>query len=124
VEITNLIVPSFNDDPQLIKDMCLWIKDNLGENTPLHFSRFWPMYKLTNLSPTPVETLEKARKIAIDVGLKYVYIGNIPGNVAESTFCPVCTRVLIGRVGYTITQNNLQDGKCKFCGAKIPGIWK
>jgi len=124
VEITNLVLPGFNDDPELIKRMCVWIKDNLGPNTPLHFSRFWPMYKLTNLSPTPVETLEKAKQIANDAGLKYVYIGNIPGSSAESTFCPVCRKLLIGRSGYTITENNIKNGKCKFCNAEIPGIWK
>jgi len=124
VEITNLVLPGFNDDPELIKRMCVWIKENLGPDTPLHFSRFWPMYKLTNLSPTPVETLEKAKKIANDAGLKYVYIGNIPGSSAESTFCPVCQKLLIGRSGYTITENNTENGKCKFCNAEIPGIWK
>ncbi|HOX54756.1 MAG TPA: AmmeMemoRadiSam system radical SAM enzyme [Candidatus Omnitrophota bacterium] len=124
VEITNLIVPGFNDDPEMIKNMCVWIKDNLGSDTPLHFSRFFPMYKLTNISPTPVETLERAEKIAKDAGLNYVYIGNIPGSLAESTFCPVCRKLIIGRSGYTITENNIENGKCKFCGTKIPGIWK
>ncbi|MBM3248305.1 MAG: AmmeMemoRadiSam system radical SAM enzyme [Candidatus Omnitrophica bacterium] len=124
IEITNLVLPGLNDDPELLKDMCVWIKDNLGADTPIHFSRFFPMYKLTNISPTPVETLEKAHEIAKDAGLKYVYIGNMPGSSAESTFCPVCRKLIIGRVGYAITENNIENGKCKFCNAEIPGIWK
>lgn len=124
LEITNLVLPGFNDDEDTLKKMCLWIKENLGPDTVLHFSRFWPMYKLVSLNPTPVETLEKARKIAIESGLKYVYLGNIPGHPAENTYCPKCKKILIERRGYFIVQNNLADGKCKFCGEKIAGIWK
>jgi pyruvate formate lyase activating enzyme len=124
LEITNLVLTGYNDDPDLITKMCLWIKENLGADTPLHFSRFFPMYKLTNLNPTPVETLEKARQIALDCGLKYVYIGNLAGNPAENTYCPKCKKMLIERRGYFIVQNNIEDGKCKFCGEGIEGIWK
>ena len=124
VEITNLILPGFNDDEAMIKKMCLWIKDNLGADTPLHFSRFFPMYKLTSLNPTPVETLEKARQIALGCGLRYVYIGNLAGNPAENTYCSKCQKLLIERKGYFIVQNNIVDGKCRFCGEKIAGVWK
>jgi len=124
LEITNLVLPGYNDDPETIRKMCLWIKENLGEDTPLHFSRFHPMYKLVSLSPTPVETLEKARKIALDSGLKYVYIGNVAGHPGENSYCPKCKNMLIERRGYFILQNNIKDGKCKFCGEKIAGIWK
>jgi pyruvate formate lyase activating enzyme len=124
VEITNLILPGYNDDDSTLIKMCLWIKENLGEDTPLHFSRFWPMYKLTALNPTPLETLEKARKIALDCGLRYVYIGNIPGHEAENTHCPRCKKVIIKRTGYTILEINIENGQCKFCGQKIAGIWK
>lgn len=124
VEITNLILPGYNDDEAIIRKMCLWIKENLGSETPLHFSRFWPMYKLTALNPTPLTTLEKARQIALDCGLKYVYIGNIPGHEAENTYCPRCKKIVIKRAGYAILEVNLIDGKCKFCGEKIEGIWK
>ncbi len=123
LEITNLVLPGYNDDPQEIKKMCLWIKDNLGADTPLHFSRFQPMYKLVALNPTPVETLEKARQIALDCGLKYVYIGNVAGNPAENTYCPRCGKIVIKRAGYMITEVNLVDGKCKFCGEEIKGVW-
>jgi len=124
LEITNLVLPGLNDDPVEIKKMCEWIRDNLGPNTPLHFSRFWPMYKLMNLSPTPVETLQKARAIALGAGLKYVYIGNVGGDEAENTFCPKCGKIVVGRAGYVITAINIVDGRCKFCGEKIDGIWK
>ena len=123
VEVTNLIVPTLNDDMETIEKMCIWIRDNLGEETPLHFSRFTPMYKLKNLYLTPVSTLEKARQVAERVGLKYVYIGNVPGHQAEHTYCPDCGALLIERIGYSIKQNNIIDGKCKFCGRPIPGIW-
>lgn len=124
LEITNLIVPGQNDLDLDIQNMCVWIKENLGADTPLHFSRFWPMYKLSNSPPTPVSTLENACGIAQRAGLKYVYIGNVPGHSGETTFCPKCKRALIVRIGYNITENNIAEGKCKFCGEKIEGIWK
>jgi len=124
VEITNLILFGFNDDETLITKMCVWIKENLGADTPLHFSRAFPMYKLTSLNPTPLETLERAKKIALNSGLKYVYIGNVPGQSLENTYCPKCGKLLIERKGYFVLQNNIKDGKCKFCGETIEGIWK
>ena len=124
LEITNLVLPGYNDNMEIIKKMCVWIKDNLGAETPLHFTRFQPMYKLIALTPTPVQTLEKARLIALDCGLKYVYIGNVPGHPGEHTYCPKCKKMLIRRSGYIVGEINLDDGKCKFCGEKIEGIWK
>lgn len=124
IEITNLILPGLNDDPAEIKKMCEWIRDNLGPATPLHFSRFWPMYKLINLSPTPIETLEMARKIAQEAGLKYVYIGNVADREAQNTYCPKCGKAVIERAGYVITAIHIVDGKCEFCGEKIDGVWK
>ena len=123
LEITNLVLSGYNDDPDLITKMCLWIKENLGPDTPLHFSRAFPMYKLNTINPTPVQTLERARQIALDCGLKYVYIGNVGGHPAENTYCPKCKKIIIRRVGYMILENNLENGRCKFCGEKIPGVW-
>lgn len=123
IDLINLIVPTLNDDMAKIEEMCIWIRDNVGKDVPLHFSRFYPMYKLKNLPLTPQETLEEARNVAMKAGLNYVYIGNIPGHPGESTYCPNCKRIVIGRIGYFIKENNLSDGKCKFCGYKIPGIW-
>jgi len=124
LEITNLVLSGYNDDEATIRKMCLWIKDNLGADTPLHFSRFYPMYKMVSLNPTPVEALEKARNIALESGLKYVYIGNVAGNTAENTFCPKCKKIVIERRGYMVSEISLVDGKCKFCGEKIAGVWR
>ncbi|MDP3143727.1 MAG: AmmeMemoRadiSam system radical SAM enzyme [Candidatus Omnitrophota bacterium] len=125
LEITSLLVTGLNDQPEDIKSMCLWIKENLGADVPVHFSRFWPLYKLINLSPTPLETLEKARQIAMDAGLKYVYLGNIPGNPAENTYCPRCHKLIIQRSGYTILGIHIdKQGRCQYCKEKIEGIWQ
>lgn len=123
VEITNLVVPPFNDDMKEIRKMCRWIKDEAGKDIPLHFSRFSPTYKLKNLSPTPIKTLEEARKIGMKEGLQYVYIGNVPGHEGESTYCPKDGKVLIRRLGYRILENNIVNGKCKFCNTEIAGVW-
>lgn len=122
LEITNLVIPTLNDEIKNINEMCRWIVKNLGSDVPLHFSRFFPHYKLTNLPPTPVETLKNARKTAMDAGLKFVYIGNVR-NEAENTYCPVCKKILIERAGYQIIKNNILNGKCKFCNTSISGIW-
>ncbi|MBU4377003.1 MAG: AmmeMemoRadiSam system radical SAM enzyme [Candidatus Omnitrophica bacterium] len=124
LEITNLVVPTLNDDMGTIKKMCVWIKDNLGGDVPLHFSRFWPTYKLKNLYPTPIETLIEARDTAMSVGLNFVYIGNIPDDPSNNTYCPSCKRLLIERKGYFIAQNNIVNSSCRYCSKKIPGIWE
>lgn len=124
LEIVNLLIPTLNDKYEDIRQMCLWIKENLGANVPLHFSRFFPNYKLTNISPTPVKTLETAHYIARDVGLKFVTIGNLPGHKFNSTFCPKCNKLLIHRIHFEVREINIIDGKCKYCKLPIPGIWK
>jgi pyruvate formate lyase activating enzyme len=123
LEITNLIIPTLNDDMEKIKEMCVWIKDNLGTDVPLHFSRFFPFYRLEHLPPTPPETLNKARDIAINTGLKFVYVGNILLKDSENTYCPKCKKLLIERIGFEITKNNMEGGRCS-CGEEIPGVWK
>ena len=123
VEVTNLVVPTLNDDISRIGEMCVWIRDNLGDDTPLHFSRFYPIYRLRNLPLTPVNTLIKARNKAMDSGLKYVYIGNVPQNEGENTICPGCGKIVIKRKGYWIENNAVSNGKCSYCGYKIAGIW-
>ncbi len=124
LEIVNLIVPTKNDDMEDIKKMCEWIKENLGEETPIHFSRFFPAYKMLKLPPTPITTLEQAREIALEVGMHYVSIGNVPGHKANSTYCPKCGNILISRVHFMVLANNIIGGRCRFCGHKIPGIWR
>lgn len=125
LEIVNLVVPTLNDDLRKIKEMCEWIRDKLGTDVPLHFSRFWPSYKLSRLSGTPVSTLEQAIEVAKNAGLKYVYIGNVPGHDAGNTYCPYCGKRLIRRVGYAaVIENNIVNAKCKFCSHEIPGAWE
>jgi len=123
LEITNLVVPGWTDDLSMIKEMCDWLMKNGFSDTPLHFSRFFPVYKLTGLPYTPVQTLDRARDIALKVGIKYVYIGNVPGTPAENTYCPVCKKVLLERRGFTIIANNIKNSSCKFCGAPVSGVW-
>jgi len=119
LEIVNLIVPTLNDDPKMIDEMCQWIRKNLGVDTPLHFTRFFPNYKLTHPSPTPISILESAYEIAKKSGLRYVYIGNVPGHVYNSTFCPSCNRKVVGRTHFDVIEMNIVDGKCKFCSFPI-----
>jgi len=123
-EIVYLVIPTLNDDPNEIRQMSKWIKAELGADVPLHFSRFYPVYRLKNLPPTPTSTLDRARNIAMEAGLNYVYIGNIPGHEGESTFCPNCKKIVVRRIGYQILENNLKKpGLCKFCQQKIAGVW-
>jgi pyruvate formate lyase activating enzyme len=122
-ELVYLVVPTLNDDLDDIRKMSKWLAKELGPDVPIHFTRFHPMYLLKNLPPTPVSTLEKAREIALQEGINFVYVGNVPGHKGEHTYCPGCKQVVIERVGYHITQMNLRDGKCKSCGRTIPGVW-
>ena len=124
LEITNLIIPGWTDDFDMIREMCDWLYNNGFADNPLHFSRFQPLYKLTQLPPTPLSTLVKAREIALDAGIKYVYIGNIPGTEAENTFCPNCNKILMKRRGYRILSNNIINGKCEYCSEPIAGVWE
>lgn len=123
LEITNLVVPSWTDDLDMIKIMCDWLVSNGFQNQPLHFSRFHPQYKLTNLPATPVNTLTKAKNIATKAGLNYVYIGNIPGYDYSSTYCSNCKKKIIDRKGYQILQLDIVNNKCNHCNTSIPGIW-
>ena len=123
IELTNLIVPTWNDRDKDIRDLSRWVIDHTGEDTPLHFLKFWPMHQLKNLPPTPDEVLTRAREIALAEGLHFVYVGNIPEHEGNNTYCPHDGKVLIRRLGYSILENNIIDGKCKFCSMPIPGIW-
>jgi pyruvate formate lyase activating enzyme len=124
LEITNLVIPTLNDDKEMIRELVIWIKENIGTDTPLHFSRFFPMYKLQHLPPTPVRTLETAREIALNEGLHYVYIGNYPSGEWEYTNCPECKKLLIRRKGSMVLENNIVKGRCKFCKHEIYGVWR
>jgi pyruvate formate lyase activating enzyme len=123
LEIVNLLVPGLNDDPEDVRRMCGWIAQSLGTDVPLHFTRFFPMYRLTNLPPTPLESLERAHDSAKDAGLQYVYIGNVPGHLRNSTYCAACGELLVHRVQFEIVECRVKNGGCPSCGAAIPGIW-
>lgn len=123
LEITNLVIPTWTDNLDMIKNMCNWLVKNNMADCPLHFSRFTPLYKLTQLPSTPVQVLQKARNIALSEGMKYVYVGNVPGTDLENTICPKCRKTVVQRKGFVVTANNLVDGACRFCHQKIAGTW-
>jgi len=123
LEITNLVIPSWTDDLTLIRQMCEWLVKNKLDSCPLHFSRFTPMYKLTQLPATPASVLQQARSIAIKAGMKYVYVGNIPGTDMENTICPKCKKTVVERMGFRVVQNLIKNGNCSFCGKPIDGVW-
>ncbi|MEO5334288.1 MAG: AmmeMemoRadiSam system radical SAM enzyme [Magnetococcus sp. YQC-5] len=123
LEITNLVIPGLNDDLTRIRAMARWIRDHLGPGTPLHFSRFYPLYQLQNLPPTPAEVLVRCRNEALSAGLEYVYIGNLPGNAEEFTICPHDGTLLIRRFGFSIQEYLLEQGRCPVCRNSIPGVW-
>ncbi len=121
-EIVNLLVTGLNDSSEIIEVMCKWIKDEIGKDVPLHFSRFEPYYKLKDIEPTPISTLSSAYKIAKDSGLEYVYVGNLPGNEGSNTVCPKCGKTVIERVNFETIKNITDKGKCP-CGNQLPGNW-
>ncbi|MGQ9470248.1 MAG: AmmeMemoRadiSam system radical SAM enzyme [Candidatus Aminicenantales bacterium] len=123
LEIVYLVIPTLNDDVKMIRQMSQWVIKEVGPDVPLHFSRFHPMYLLKNLPPTPISTLEKLHAVAREEGLRYVYIGNVPGHKAESTYCPFCGQLVIKRTGYAVESFELRHGRCRYCQSPIPGVW-
>ncbi len=122
-EITDLIVPQVGDDLQSARKLCKFVYDELGPDTPIHFLRFHPDYKMMEFDMTPIETLEKHHAIAKEEGLKYAYLGNVPGHPLEHTYCPECDNIAIERYGYSIGSWNLDDNnRCNNCGYPIPII--
>jgi len=124
LEIVVLLIPTLNDSEVEVRDLSRWVKSNLGADVPVHFTRFHPTYRLTDLPPTPVETLERAWKVARAEGLNFVYLGNLPTHPGENTYCPGCGEVLIRRLGFKILENRLTQGACPDCERKIPGVWR
>jgi pyruvate formate lyase activating enzyme len=123
LEVVVLLVPGLNDSEDEVRALSAWVKQHLGAEVPLHFTRFHPTYRLTNLPPTPVTTLERAWRAATAEGLKFVYLGNVPGHPGENTVCPGCGEVVIRRMGFRILDNRLEDGRCRSCRRAIPGVW-
>jgi pyruvate formate lyase activating enzyme len=124
LEITNLVVPGYTDDDDLVLRMCGWILQHLGPDHPVHFLRFSPRYKLNRLPPTPVSTLARFRTLAMKEGIRYAYLGNVPNHEGNNTYCHSCKKLLIERRGYTIPAFHLDGGRCRFCGIRIPGVWE
>jgi len=122
-EMINLIVPGYTDDENMVAAMCDWILDHIGPDHPLHFLRFFPRYKLDRLPPTAVSTLTRFRKLAMEKGIHYVYVGNVPGHEGNNTYCHHCGKLLIERRGYVIPTYNLSENRCRFCNTIIPGVW-
>ncbi|MCX6358015.1 MAG: AmmeMemoRadiSam system radical SAM enzyme [Candidatus Aureabacteria bacterium] len=122
-EIVVLLVPTLNDGEKEITELCAWVKKELGPDVPVHFTRYYPTYKIKNLPPTPVATHEKARAIALKSGLHFAYVGNVPGHPDENTHCPRCNKVVVNRVAYYVDMSGLKNGGCASCGCPIPGVW-
>ena len=122
MEVTTLLIPGLNDSAVELKGLAKFLAD-LDPDIPWHISRFHPTYRLTNIRPTPPETIHRAKEIGYEAGLKYVYSGNIPGDKGEKTYCHECGELLIDRFGFNVRKNRLVSGRCPDCQAVIPGIW-
>jgi len=123
LEIVNLVVPTLNDSDKMLQGLIDWILGEAGPDVPVHFTRFHPDYQLLNLPPTPVATLERARNMALNKGMHYPYVGNVPDHPGNHTYCPNCKKIVIKRQGFFITEMNIENGRCKFCKRKIAGVW-
>ncbi|MCD6406941.1 AmmeMemoRadiSam system radical SAM enzyme, partial [Candidatus Aerophobetes bacterium] len=123
VEVTTLVIPGLNDTDEEFKAIAEFIA-SIDEGIPWHVSRFYPAYKMQHYPPTPVETLKKAIKIGKTVGLKYIYIGNVPGEETENTFCPNCGKIIIKRSGFRVERVDIKEGRCRFCKTEIEGVWE
>jgi len=122
-EIVVLVIPGKNDAEEEFRQLARFVRDEVGADTPIHFTRFHPSFRLMNVPPTPVPTLERARRAAMEEGLRFVYVGNVPGHAGNHTYCPGCGAVVIRRTGMAVLENRLRSGACPGCGRAIPGIW-
>ncbi|OQY54679.1 MAG: hypothetical protein B6245_20920 [Desulfobacteraceae bacterium 4572_88] len=118
-----LISPTLNDSKAMLTELSKWVVGELGPDVPVHFTRFHPDYQMLNLPPTPVETLEQAYEIAKAEGIRYAFVGNVPGHPGNHTYCPACGKAVILRTGFFVTEQHLEDGCCEYCNARIAGVW-
>jgi pyruvate formate lyase activating enzyme len=123
LEIVNLVVPTLNDSDRMLRSLADWVAGEVGPDVPLHFTRFHPDYRLQNLPPTPVSVLEKARETAMGRGIRYVYVGNVPGHPGNHTYCPACGKAVVRRSGFLVSGLDMVNGRCRFCRAAIAGVW-
>ena len=124
LEIVNLVVPTLNDSDKMLYGLCDWIAGEVGPDVPIHFTRFHPDYKMVNLPPTPISTLERARDIAMSKGIHYAFVGNVPGHEGNCTYCPSCKRVVVKRDGMFTTEIHIKNDRCEYCNRLIAGVWK
>lgn len=122
-EIVALVIPTQNDSERETRALARFVRDEVGPETPVHFTRFHPSYRLQNLPSTPVATLERCRNAAMAEGLRFVYLGNVPGHPGENTYCPRCGKVLVRRFGMATAENRIRNGACPDCNRAIPGLW-
>jgi len=124
LEITTLIIPGLNDSDEELSAIARFIVDELGCDTPWHVSSFHPTYRLTDRPATPYATVRRARQIGIAAGLRYVYVGNVPGDGGDNTWCPGCHAPLVSRRGFSVEEMSLRNGKCPSCGFTLDGVWE
>lgn len=122
LEVTTLVISGLNDSDEELRWVAEYLRDEVGPDVPWHISRFFPQHEMADTPPTPVSVLQRAYEIGREVGLHYVYVGNLPGNQTESTFCPSCGTMVVERTGYWLGKRHLRDGKCASCGAAIAGV--
>ena len=123
VEVTTLVIPGLNDSKEELTEIASFIKTGMSDDTPWHVSGFYPTYKMTDRPPTPPDSLIKAREIGLEIGLKYVYAGNVPIPDGENTHCSKCKKTLVERYGFTIKKNVMKEGKCPYCSTPVSGVW-
>ncbi|MBF0121658.1 MAG: AmmeMemoRadiSam system radical SAM enzyme [Desulfobacterales bacterium] len=123
LEIVNLVVPTLNDSQYMLSELIKWVAGEIGTDIPVHFTRFHPDYQMTNLPPTPVDTLERAYETAKKNGLNYPFVGNVAGHPGNNTYCPKCGKPVIIRTGFFVTETHLKDGNCSYCNKQIAGVF-
>jgi pyruvate formate lyase activating enzyme len=123
VEVTTLLIPGLNDSEQELRGIADFLR-GINPGIPWHISRFHPTYRLTDVPPTSPRSLQRAREIGLEQGLRYVYTGNLPGDEGENTFCHHCGELLIARYGFRVRKNAIREGNCPKCATPIPGVWK
>jgi len=124
LEVSNLVIPTLHDQPGQVRELARWMARNLGLDTPLHFLGFHPQHRMRNLPPTPAETLATARQVALEEGLRYVYVGNALVEGGGTTFCPGCHAAVLVRQGFRVVEHRLRGGACVACDTPIAGVWR
>lgn len=123
LELVYVVIPTYNDDPKEASGMARWACENLGADTPVHFARFFPEYKMTDLPRTPVQSIDACVAAAREAGLRYVYVTNLAPHEANHTVCADCGEMVVRRLGFKVLEDRSKGGKCPKCSRALPGIW-